>query len=424
MSKSRYINCTIVNHDKIMKGYDIAVENGIIKSIEKSKQSSSGFDCSDFLVFPGLVDLHSHLREPGEEYKEDIFSGCSAAVKGGYTAIAVMPNTAPPIDNPQSISYIKKREAEFGKISILPLGALTKGLESAEITEMYEMVRSGAAGFSDDGKGTTNSKVFLNALRYASKLNAFISVHCEERTLSEGGFINESAISVETGLNGIPSIEEEIAVFRNLTIASYLKSRLHIAHISTKRSLSIIRDFKKQNEGITCEVTPHHLIFNENVHKTFNTNYKVKPPLRSESDRKALVKGIIDGSIDVIATDHAPHQLFEKEVEFIYAPFGMIGFETALQSIYTYLVKPNLIDIKSVAALMAYNPARIIGADERYIKEGAKANLTIFDPNAEETVEAENIVSRSCNTPLIGSKLRGSVVKTVFNGREVYSRND
>lgn len=416
-------NCTIVNHDRIMKDKTIVIEDGIIKSINDSVKEE-GIDLEGKYVLPSFVDLHSHLREPGEEFKEDIFSGCLAALSGGYTSIAIMPNTKPPLDNPQSITYIKKREQEFGRIEILPLGALTKNLESVEITEMYDMLKSGAKGFSDDGVGTTNSRVFLNALRYASRFNTFISTHCEEKNLSEGGQINESDVSIKTGLNGIPHIEEDITVYRNLRIATYLKTNLHIAHISTKDTLSLIKNFKKKFKGITCEVTPHHLIFDETVHYDYNTNFKVKPSLKSKRDVESLINGINDGTIDAIVTDHAPHQIYEKEVEFIYAPFGIIGFETAFSSLFTYLVLKNKIDLKTIVKLLSYNPAKMLNLSERYIERGNEANLTVFDPEKEIIVSRDFIKSKSKNTPFYNKKLRGSVEMTIFKGNIVFRRND
>lgn len=417
-------NCTIVNHDRIERERDIVIKNGKITEIKKHSPNTKGIDVRGMLVMPSFVDMHSHLREPGEEFKEDVFSGSSAALSGGFTSIAVMPNTNPPLDNPQSILYIKKREAEFGDIELLPLGALTKKMESVEITEMYDMLRAGARGFSDDGKGTSNPRVFLNALRYASRFDVLVSVHCEEKSLSEGGQINESDVSIKSGLSGIPAIEEDIAIYRNLRIASYLKTKLHIAHVSTADSLALVKDFKKRGTMATCEVTPHHLLFDETVHYSYDTNYKMKPSLKKKSDVKALIEGVNNGHVDAIATDHAPHQIYEKEVEFIFAPFGIIGFETAFSSLYTYLVKANKVDIKTLVRLMAYNPARLMKADEREIKIGNAANITVFNPEAEVTVDRDFLKSRSVNTPFYSKKLSGRVEMTIFRGKKVFSRSN
>ncbi|MEO0288651.1 MAG: dihydroorotase [candidate division WOR-3 bacterium] len=416
-------NCNIVNYDKIEKNKTVVIKNGIITSIENGGKQE-GIDLKGKYLFPSFVDLHSHLREPGEEFKEDIFTGCESALSGGYTSIVIMPNTKPPIDNPQSITYIKKREQEFGRIEIYPLGALTKNMESIEITEMYDMLKSGAKGFSDDGTGTKNSRVFFNALRYISRFDTFVSVHCEDKNLTEGGQINESDVSIKTGLSGIPYIEEDIAVYRNLKIATYLKTGLHIAHISTKDTLSLIKDFKKKNKKITCEVTPHHLIFDESVHFMYDTNFKVKPSLKSKTDVEYLIKGINDGSIDAIATDHAPHQVYEKEVEFIYAPFGIIGFETSFPSLYTNLVLKNKTDLKTIVKLLAYNPAKILNIDERYIKTGNVANLTVVDLDKEITVDRSFIKSKSINTPFFNKKLFGSIEMTILKGKIVFRRKE
>ncbi|MGE3063609.1 MAG: dihydroorotase [bacterium] len=421
MNNLTLINCTIVNFNKIEKNKDIVIKNGRISEIKNHSAASKGTDVRGMYVMPSLVDMHSHLREPGEEFKEDVFSGSSAALAGGFTSIAVMPNTNPPLDNPQSILYIKKRESEFKDIEILPIGALTKKMESVEITEMYDMIRAGAKGFSDDGRGTSNPRVFMNALRYASRFDVLVSVHCEEKNLSEGGQINESDVSIKAGLAGIPSIEEDIAIYRNLRIASYLNMSLHIAHISTADSLNLIKDFKKKKTRVTCEVTPHHLLFDESIHFTYDTNYKMKPSLKKKSDVKALVNGINRGDIDAIATDHAPHQVYEKEVEFIFAPFGIIGFETALPSLYTHLVKTNRVDIMTLVKLLSYNPAKLMKIEERVIKPGNEANLIVFDKDAEITIDREFLKSRSTNTPFLSKKLFGKIEMTIFKGRKVFS---
>jgi len=420
MNNMTLINCTIVNHDKIEKNKDIVIKDGMIDSIKNHSSNTKGIDICGMYVLPSLVDLHSHLREPGEEFKEDIFSGSTAALAGGFTSIVVMPNTQPPLDNPQSILYIKKRESEFKNIEIFPLGALTKKMESIEITEMYDMLRAGAKGFSDDGKGTSNPRVFLNGLRYASRFNCLVSIHCEENYLSEGGQINESDISMKTGLQGIPFIEEDIAIYRNLRIAEYLKTSLHIAHISTADSLNLIKDFKKKKVKVTCEVTPHHLMFDETVHAAYNTNYKIKPSIKSRSDVNTLIEGVNSGIIDAIATDHAPHQIYEKEVEFICAPFGIIGFETALPSLFTNLVKTNKIDIKMIVKLLSYNPGKLLFIDERIVKEGNRANLLVFNPEKEVLIDRKFLKSRSINTPFFSKKLYGSVEMTIFRGKIVY----
>lgn len=412
-------NCNIVNHDKIIKNADITLKNGKIASIDKNTKGS-GHDCTGMYVFPGLVDLHAHFREPGEEYKEDLNTGAAAAAKGGFTSVAIMPNTKPPLDNPQSIAYIKSREKQIGSVEILPFGAISKGMESKEITEMYFMLEAGAIGFSDDGPGTSDSRLLYNAMRYASKFNCLISTHCEDRSLSEDGQINESEISLRTGLTGIPAIEETISVFRNISIAGYTGSRVHIAHVSAGESLDLIKKSRKKIKGITCEVTPHHLIFDETVHMTFNTDMKVKPSLKSKKDRLALIKGIADGSVDAIATDHAPHQIFEKEVEFKAAPFGMIGLETALPAVFTHLVKANQIDIKKIALLMAYNPAVILGISGRYIEQGADANITVFNPDRNTVVTDEFLSSKSCNTPFLNKELNGRIELTIAGGRLIY----
>lgn len=414
-------NCTVYNPDKTLKNVDIFIRKGHIEKISKSVKGK-GEDMTGMIVLPGLIDMHVHLREPGEEHKEDMKSGINAAIAGGFTGICTMPNTNPPIDNPQSITYIRNTANDIGKCAVYPFGALSKGLEGKEITEMYDMIKAGAYGFTDDGNGTANPRLLFNAMKYVSKYNALMTTHCEEKDLTEEGQINESVISLETGLKGMPYIEETISVFRNLSIANYLRTRLHIAHISLAKTLSIVKDFRMDNNLITCEVTPHHLIFDETVHKSFNTNFKVKPPLRAKRDKNALLKGLVNGHIDVIATDHAPHQIYEKEVEFIFAPFGMIGLETALSSLYTYFIKTNKMSFNHIAKTMAYNPSRILQVNERIIKEGSEAHITVFNPHRDIHVDRSFIKSKSINSPFINKDLNGTVERTIYKGKHVFKR--
>lgn len=414
-------NCTVYNPDEKLRNVDIHIKGNKISKISKSVKGK-GEDMSGMIVLPGLIDMHVHLREPGEEHKEDMRSGIMAAVSGGFTGICTMPNTNPPIDNPQSITYIGNTASQINKCAVYPFGALSKNLEGKEITEMYDMLKAGAFGFTDDGAGTQNPKLLFNALKYASKCNTVMTTHCEEKNLTEDGQINESVISLETGLKGMPYIEETISVFKNLSVANYLHSRMHIAHISLAKTLNIIKDFRKENDLITCEVTPHHLLFDETVHKSFNTNFKVKPPLRSKKDKQALLRGIVNGYIDVIATDHAPHQIYEKEVEFIYAPFGMIGMETALSSLYTSFIKTNKMSFSHIARTMAYNPSRILGIEEHKIKEGADADITVFNPGINVNIDRDFIKSKSVNSPFMNKVLQGAVEMTFYKGKRVFKR--
>ncbi len=422
MSEKILKNCTIYNYDKIIKRSDIFIKDNKIMKIAPASNRTKGIDLNNCIVLPGLIDMHVHFREPGEEHKEDIKTGIDAAIKGGFTGICTMPNTSPPIDNPQSITYIKTIGKNINKCDIMPFGSLTKNLEGKEITEMYDMIKAGAIGFSDDGEGTSNSLILMNAMKYISESNTIISTHCEDKFLTEGGQINESVISLETGLKGMPYIEETISVFKTLSLAEYLKTNVHIAHISLSKTLDIIRSFKKNNSGITCEVTPHHLIFNETIHKTFNTIFKVKPPLRTATDNNALLKGIVNGYIDVIATDHAPHQIYEKEVEFNAAPFGMIGLETALISLYSYFIKSNKMNFTHIAKTMSYNPSKILNTDERYIKAGNIANITVFNPLIKSKINHSFIRSKSQNNPFLNKTLDGGMEMTIYRGKIVYKR--
>ncbi|MFO8062130.1 MAG: dihydroorotase [bacterium] len=412
-------NCHIVNHDTELKNRTIYIDKDRISAI-KEKPDPDGLDMKGMTVLPGLIDMHVHLREPGEEHKEDILSGSRAAAKGGFTGICLMPNTKPPADTPQAISFLMKRANETDIVDIYPFGALTKKLESNEITEIYDMIKAGARGFSDDGEGTSSSKILFNAAKYCLRDDILITTHCEDKAFTEGGQINDSRIALETGLKGIPHIDEDIIVYRNLSIASYLGSRMHIAHVSSSHSLDIIENFKNRGDNVTCEVTPHHLLFNDGVYKNFDTNYKVKPPLRTENDRKALISALKNGIIDIIATDHAPHQIYEKEVEFEAAPFGILGLETALVSLYTYLIKDNTLSFRDIARSMAYNPSRILGIEEHYIKEGAYADITVFNTDANTSIDRDFISSKSFNTPFKDKTLDGRIELTIRKGRIVY----
>lgn len=398
--------------------YDILIENRIIKRIGKgiSAGKARTIDLKGLFLFPGFVDIHTHLRDPGAEYKEDVESGSKAAAWGGFTVIACMANTDPVNDNPSVTRYIKEKAKECAAIKVLPIGAVTKGLKGKEIAEMGGMFKEGAVAFSDDGNYIQNSTVMRRALEYSGIFNVPIISHPEDTTLSEEGVINEGLSSLITGMKGIPPESEEIAVFRDASLCLLTGKRLHLTHISTKGSVEIIKNFKKKGANLTCDVTPHHLFFTEKEVLKFDPNFKMKPPLRSESDRDALFKGLADGTIDMIATDHAPHDRATKEVEFNFAPFGVIGLQTALP-VVLWLWREGVLKLQSIPVKSSYNPAKLLGFKEWGIKEGLPAFITVVNPDIEWVLTEDLILSKSVNSPFLGMKLKGRAALTISEGR-------
>jgi dihydroorotase len=402
---------------------DVLVVNGSIAAVEKNIMISGAgvVDLTGMILTPGLIDLHVHFREPGYEYKEDIESGSRSAAAGGFTTVACMPNTDPPVDNAAMVEYVKSRAARVNLVRILPVGCVSKGLEGRELAEMGDMVGAGAAAFSDDGKPVADSSLMRKALAYASMFDRVIIDHCEEPSLFEGGQVNEGHISTRLGLAGIPASSEEIMVARDTILAKETGARVHIAHVSTKGSVEIIRRAKAEGVKVTCEVTPHHLILTEDAVEGYNTFAKVNPPLRTGEDVEALREGLKDGTIDAIATDHAPHSMDEKDVEFDKAAFGMVGLETALGLILTNLTGPGRLSLNLVLEKMTSGPAGILGLDLGTLKIGSPADFTVIDPSKEWTVDKNRFFSKGRNTPFDGWKLKGKAVMTIVGGRVVYS---
>lgn len=372
------------------------------------------------ILTPGLIDMHVHFREPGFEYKEDIESGSRSAVAGGFTTVACMPNTKPPIDNAALVEYVNTRAAQVGLARVLPIGCVSKGMEGKEITEMGDMAAAGAVAFSDDGKPITNGSLMRKAMVYASMFDKVIIDHCEEPSLFEGGQINEGYTSTLLGLTGIPDAAEEIMVARNIIIAKEMGTRVHIAHVSTQGSVELIRRAKKAGVKVTCEVTPHHLTLTEKAVEGFNTLAKVNPPLRTQEDVEALVKGLGDGTIDAIVTDHAPHHEDEKDVEFDKASFGLVGLETSLGIILTHIVGQDKLSLGSAIEKMTSSPAKILGLNLGTLKIDFPADLTVIDPELTWTVDKNKFFSKGRNTPFDGWKLKGKAVMTVVAGKTVY----
>jgi dihydroorotase len=398
---------------------DILIKNGLVSKIAKKlpEKADQVIDAAGMHVFPGFVDIHVHLRDPGQTYKEDIVSGTRSAAKGGFTSLCAMPNTDPVVDNIATVDYIQRRAKDLGSAKVYVIGAMTKKSEGLEISEMATMKTGGIVAVSDDGKCVQNSKLMLNCMRYATNFGLPLVVHAEDYNLSGKGQIHGGKVAAKLGLSGISGLAEEVIISRDIMLAENTKSRLHIAHISTARSIELVREAKELGVKVTCEVTPHHLLLTEEACLGFDTNTKMKPPLRSEKDRLACLKALKDGIIDCIATDHAPHADFEKVREFDHAPFGIIGLETAFPALYHHLVKPGLLSLERLAEALTSGPCKVLDLPVSALKEGNPADLNIIDLNGTTTFDADSIQSKSKNTPWLNQTLSGKVMYTFLDGR-------
>jgi dihydroorotase len=403
--------------DVFVEGGRIAGINGI--SAGGPPRDTEAIDCTGLIVSPGLVDMHTHLREPGFEHKETIESGTRSAAVGGYTAVAPMANTEPVADHAGVVHEVRDVAAAAGLCDVFPVGAITKGLDGESLAEIGEMVEAGVRMFSDDGRCVPTARLLRNALVYAKAFDdVVIAEHCEDASLAENGQMHEGFHSYSLGLRGQPAEAEEVIVARDLAVARMTGTRLHICHLSSARSVELVRRAKAEGIRVTAEVTPHHLVFTDDDLVSYDTNLKVNPPLRSAEDRDALRAGVTDGTIDAIATDHAPHAVEEKEAEFDQSPPGTIGLETALASVLTELVEPGILSVARALEAMSTAPARILGASEHGgpIEPGKPANLVVFDPRTEWIVEAP-FASKSRNSAFLGRTMRGRVVHTALRGR-------
>lgn len=410
----------LVLRDGLLKKQDVFAEGGVIRRIGENLNvvAERTVDADGLAVLPGLVDMHCHLREPGFEYKEDIESGTKAALQGGFTAVACMPNTSPVVDNPAVVKFIVDRAAEIDNCKVYPIASVTKGQDGKEISEMGKLKEAGAIAFSDDGRPVADSNVMRLAMEYASGVNALIISHCEDLSLAAGGVVNEGFNATVVGLRGITRVAEELMVAREVLLAEALSCRVHIAHVSTKNSVEIIRNAKQRGVRVTCETCPHYFSATDDEILSFNTNAKINPPLREQSDVDAVIAGLKDGTIDVIATDHAPHHTDEKNQEFDLAPNGTSGFETAFSVGYTYLVDAGHLDLNELITLMSKNPARILGVEGGKLAEGAVADIITVDLDADYIVDSSRFVSKGKNSVFHGWNVKG-VVKNVFvNGKE------
>ncbi|UCB52342.1 MAG: dihydroorotase [Candidatus Zixiibacteriota bacterium] len=401
---------------------DVFIQDGIIKKVEKTRariKAKEIIDARGKVVVPGLIDMHAHLREPGREDEETIYTGSCAAVAGGFTSICCMPNTQPPIDNQETVKFVYQKAKE-ARCRIYCIGCITKGQKGEELTEINDLVRAGAVAISDDGKPVSNSQVLRNALEYSSMFDLPVISHCEDLSLSANGVMHEGFVSTNLGMCGIPAVAEETMIARDIALAEFTGARLHIAHVSTEGSVDLIRQAKKRGVRVTCEATPHHFTLTDEIIRTFDTNAKVNPPLRTKRDVDAIRRGLKDGTIDCIATDHAPHSIEEKEVEFDFAPPGLVGLETALGLVITELINKRILSWTQAVAKLTINPARVLNLEGGRVKRNSPADITIIDPKASWVVDPPKFLSKSKNSPFAGRKLRGKVCCTIVNGKVAF----
>ena len=400
---------------------DVLIEEGRIAAVGKNLPSADAeiVDCAGKVVAPGLIDMHVHLRDPGLEAKEDIVSGTQAAAAGGFTMVACMANTRPVVDSSILVEGLRERARRDGVVHVGVIGALSKGLEGKELAEIGDMKLAGAVAISDDGHHVTRASLFKAGLEYAAMFDCLVITHAEDESLVEGGYMHEGAVSAVLGIPGRPSVAEDIAISRDIMLAEYTGAPIHIAHVSTKGSVDIIRAAKLRGVKVTAEATPHHLTLTDAEVSSFNTATKVNPPLRSADHMTALRQGLKDGTIDVIASDHAPHAYEEKDVEFRYAPSGFTGMETSLGVILTELYHTGEFTLPEIIDRMSSRPARVLKLAGGTLKEGAVADITVIDPDKEWTVDCDKFYTRGKASPFAGRRLKGQAVMTVVDGKIV-----
>lgn len=401
---------------------NLLIEGELIAKISDKPIPSKGhevIEAKGWVVSPGFIDLHVHLRDPGQEYKEDIRSGTEAAAAGGFTSVCCMPNTKPINDNETITQYILDKAKKEGKVHVLPVGAITKGAKGEELAEIGKLKEAGCVAISDDGWPVMNSEIMRRALEYAKTFDLVVMPHCEDKCLSEGGVMNESRTSTEMGLKGAPCQAEEVMIARDILLAELTGGRVHIAHVSSEGGVRLVREGKARGASITAETCPHYFTLTDEATIGYNTNAKMNPPLRSLKDREAVKAGLKDGTLDAIATDHAPHSPDEKEREFDQAPFGVIGLETVLP-LSLNLVRENVISLPEMIALLTVKPAGIIGIRKGSMEEGAYADVTLFDTETEWVVDPAKFRSKSRNSPFNGWKVKGKVKGTIVAGQLVY----
>ena len=407
------------NADVVLSGgvrkLDLRVENGKIAELAEHLEGE-GVDCTGLTIFPGLIDMHVHLREPGFEKKENIESGSRAAVKGGFTQVCCMPNTKPVTDNKVVVSYIKNRAREVGLCKVNPIGAITEGQEGKNLAAIGAMKAAGAVAISEDGKSVVATNLMANAMMYAADFGLKCLCHCEDASLVDGGVVNEGYYSTLTGLKGSIRAAEDIIIAREICLAESLSLPVHICHVSTYSGVQLIREAKARGVQVTAETCPHYFTLTDEVIATFDTNTKVNPPIRAEKDRLAIIEGLKDGTLDCIVTDHAPHHEDDKNVEYALAAFGISGLETSFALSYTQLVKGGVLTLSELADKMSANPAAILNLQGGTLEVGAPADLTIVDLNKAWTIDPKDFVSKGKNTPFAGREVYGRVKYTVVDG--------
>jgi dihydroorotase len=408
-------------------GMDILIEDGKVAAWigrgEKRPSDVEIFDATGLIVAPGFIDMHVHLREPGQEHKETIASGCAAAAAGGWTSVCPMPNTDPVNDNAAITRYMIEQAERAGLANVFPIGAITKSSEGVELAEMGEMKAAGAVAVSDDGRPVPNAGTMRRAMQYAYDFDLPVIDHCEDKSLSSGGVMHEGRVSLRLGLKGMPALAEEIDAVRDILIAKETGARIHIAHASTKGTIEAVRQAKAEGVNVTCEVTPHHFSLTDEAVEGYDTNTKMAPPLRSGEHLAAVLEGLRDGTIDAIATDHAPHHADEKALEFDRAPMGITGLETAVSLAFEKLVHTGVIDLVRLINLCSVNPARIFKLARRgSLAPGSIADITLLDPDLRWTYSASSSMSKSRNTPFDGWSFTGAAVATIVGGKVVFKR--
>ncbi|MFQ5716692.1 MAG: dihydroorotase [Nitrospinales bacterium] len=410
--------------------FDVLVENGIVKSAEKQGRlagkavdNARVINAQDCVVAPGFIDVHVHFREPGFEYKETIRTGCESAAAGGFTSVAVMPNTHPVNDNRSVTESILAAAKAGGIVNVFPIGAITQGLNGEKISEMWDMKEGGVIAYSDDGRPVMNNALMRRAFEYSRMVGLPLIQHSEVLDLTEGGCMNEGAVSTELGLKGMPTQAEDIMVYRDISLLEQTGGRLHVAHISSGKAVDLVRTAKAKGLPVTCEAAPHHFILTDEAVRGYDTNAKMSPPLRAQRDVDEIKRGLKDGTIDIIATDHAPHHVMDKEVEYSEACFGIVGLETALP-LTLKLVEDKTLTLPQAVEKLTREPARIFNLDKGSLSVGKAADIVIFDPKASYTIDASKFRSKSKNTPFHGWKVKGKVLHTLVDGKIVFSQTD
>ncbi len=424
MSNLLIKNGTVIDPAEGIDGkLDIRISDGLISEIAQNLTGDEEvFDAEGMTVIPGMIDVHVHFREPGNEGSETIATGCASAVAGGFTSVATMPNTYPTTDSEPAISFIRLQAQKAGLCNVYPVGAITKGRKGVELAEMGSMVRGGAVAFSDDGIAVESAGVLRHAMEYSAMLDKPIMEHCEEPTLAGKGVMHEGDVSTALGLPGIPAEAEEAIVSRDIMLAGLTGARLHIQHVSTTGSIDQIRFAKKQGLNVTAEVCPHHLLLTDDRVKGYNSFFKMNPPLRPERDRLSCVAALKDGTIDMVASDHAPHSAEAKQIEFSYAAFGAIGLESTIAVLLTELVDKEIMTLSELLPRLTTAPAALLGIDKGRLKVGGDADIAIIDLNHKWKIEPELFASKSKNCPFSGMECKGKNIATIVGGKVVYGR--